>query len=243
MAELRLSAFSSLPEVARVSLSQQAADSIRDAILSGTLEPGTQLVEAELAEQMSISRAPIREAMRNLEEEGLVLRVPYRGVFVSHVSPADIQELYTLRSIIEVFAVRLAVERATDADFARLEAIVQAMQTAALTETLDQVSNLDMQFHRTLYEISGHKLLLQTWHGLEQKVRFIMALRHQGLYRRILQVVKTHQPLLEALRERNANLAVALIEEHILSSSRMYVEESDVLEDVPPADPASGIEN
>ena len=83
------------PEVDRASLSKQVADTIREAILSGRISPGMQLVEAELAKQMNTSRAPVREALRSLGDQGLVEHQPYRGVFVTPVSQPDVWELYS----------------------------------------------------------------------------------------------------------------------------------------------------
>ena len=209
-------------EVERTSFAQRAAASMREAILSGELRPGSQLVEAEIASEMKISRAPVREAVRTLEEEGLVERIPYKGAFVTNITREDIGEVYSLRAAVEAFSVQLATEKATADDLARLHDIVKQMRAAARQNDLDTVTELDLEFHNAICEIARHKLLLQFWHALEQKIRLILAMRHR-LHREISEVVEMHRPLLEAIEKQDSKTASEVMKEHIVTSGEFIV--------------------
>lgn len=211
-------------EVEHMSLAQRAAASMREAILAGDLPPGSQLVEGDIADHMNVSRAPVREAMRTLEEEGLVERIPYKGTFVTHITKDDIREVYSLRAVIEAFSVRLATERATLEDIRKLRDIVDEMRRVAKQNDLDSVTALDLKFHHAICEIARHKLLLQFWRGVEQKVRLILAMRHR-LHREISEVVEMHEPLLEALRKGDSETAVQCMTDHIVASGEFIVED------------------
>jgi len=209
-------------EVERMSLAHRAAASMREAILSGELLPGAQIVEADIADQMKISRAPVREAIRVLEEEGLVRRVPYKGSFVTRISKRDILELYSLRSVIETFATRLAAQNATPEDLEKLRDIFTQMRQAAKKNDNNTVTDLDLLFHRTVCETARHELLFQWWSGMEQKIRLILAMRHR-LHREISEVVDRHRPLLEALESKDSELAAQRMTEHIVASGELFM--------------------
>jgi DNA-binding GntR family transcriptional regulator len=208
--------------VEQVPLAQRAAASVREAILSGGLAPGTQLVEAEMAEQMKISRAPVREALRVLEEEGLVERIPYKGAFVVRVTLEDIRELYSLRSVIEGYSARLAAGNASPEGVAVLESIVNDMMQAAGSGDLARVTELDLRFHRAVCEMASHRLLLQVWRGLEQKIRLILAMRHR-LHREIRDIVEMHRPLLAAIRAGDGDAAAQHMVKHIVDAGEFLL--------------------
>ena len=209
-------------EVEQLPLAQRAAASVREAILAGALAPGAQLVEADMAEQMKISRAPVREALRVLEEEGLVERIPYKGAFVTRLTQDDIRELYSLRSVIESYSARLAAGHASAESVAALESIVEEMMQAAEAGDLERVTELDLRFHRAVCELACHRLLLQVWHGLEQKIRLILAMRHR-LHREIVDIVEMHRPLLAAIRAGDGETAARHMVEHIVSAGEFLL--------------------
>lgn len=215
--------------VEQLPLSQHVVASIREAILSGKLQPGQQLIEAELAEAMKVSRAPIREALRHLEEESLIQRIPYKGAFVAQLTAQDIRELYSLRSAIEAFSARLAAEHATVADVATLEDILNRMQQAAQAKDQESVTALDLTFHRAVCQIAQHKLLLQVWNSLEQKVRLILSLRHR-LHRDFRDVIPMHVPLLDAIRAHDGEAAARAMMEHIVTSGEFIVRDWAAME-------------
>ncbi len=189
---------------------------IRDSILSGALRPGQQLVQAEIAAQMNISRAPVREALRHLEEEGLVESVPYRGTFVSRVTKRDIVELYSLRGALESMAARLVISRGRDQDVAQLESIVDRMREAADAGDQQALNIADVEFHTQLCVLSDHRHLIRSWKTSSNLIRRILSFRNRLSTPHV--VVDMHKPIVEAIRNRDAAAAQRAIEAHCIDS-------------------------
>src|SRR5262249_17318576 len=133
--------------IGQQTLRESVTDSVRQAILGGTLRPGSQINQVEVAGKLRVSRGPLREALRQLEEEGLVLNLPNKGTFVTEITTADIEEVYGIRALLESFAVRCAVERATEDELGELSAIVNEMHEAAEAADMARLRTLDLQFH------------------------------------------------------------------------------------------------
>lgn len=194
---------------------QEVLSSMRTAILSGRLKAGERIVEAQIAEQMSISRGPVREALLELEAEGLVLKRPYKGTYVATFSARDIREIYSLRGLLEGYAARLAACRVQPADIARLEGIVARMRETADAEELDTFVETDIEFHREICRLSHHQLLLQSWTNLVSRVRLFLTLADQ-VYFTTEHIIGTHLPTLEALRAGDPDLAEKTIKGPII---------------------------
>src|SRR5262249_18170223 len=120
-------------------LSQHVADSVRRVILSGRFKPGERLIEHELATELNVSRAPVRDALRLLAKEGLVTLIPHRGAIVTAISPDIVIDAFSVRAVLEGMAARLAISRLTAADVARLDALVHEME---LTGTIGDAFQL-----------------------------------------------------------------------------------------------------
>lgn len=204
------------PSLQQSTLRMSATNAIRDSIVSGVLRPGQQLVQAEIAAQMNVSRAPIREALRQLEEEGLVESIPYRGAFVSRVTRRDIIELYSLRGALESLAARLAIPRCSEEDIAGLEAIVARMSEAAEVADYLAISAADIEFHTHLCVLSGHQHLLRNWQTNCNLIRRILTFRNRLSTPHV--VVAMHTPIVEAVRNRDVDAAQGAIEEHCINS-------------------------
>lgn len=189
---------------------------IRESILTGALRPGQQLVQAEIAAQMNISRAPIREALRQLEEEGLVESTPYRGTFVSSVTTRDIVELYSLRGTLESMAARLLISHKRDSDVEELEAILARMMEAADTGDRQALNVADIEFHTLLCVLSDHRHLIRSWKTSANLIRRILSFRNRLSTPHV--VVDMHKPIVEAIRNGNATAAQQAIEAHCLDS-------------------------
>ena len=155
----------------RATLTDQVLKEIREAIRCGKLKPGERLIEMQLAEEMQISRFPIREALRYLEKEGLVETKPFKGSHVAQFTEKDMEELYSLRSSLEELAVRILIENLDEKKIKELETIIQSMQKASLNGNLDQMISEDLRFHQTICELSGHRKLLEIWRTLESQLR------------------------------------------------------------------------
>ena len=202
------------PPVQRV-LRSDVYDAIRQAIVSGAIKPGERINEAEIARQMQISRAPIREAIRQLEQDGLLVSVPRRGTFVVTLSREDVEEVYTLRADIESLAIRRALPRLDPEKLAMLESLVAEMQAAAEADDLPRLVEADIRFHRTLIKAADWSRLMKIWEGLHPQTLTFYTISTLTDWPPPVHAQR-HLPVLEALRTGNPDLAAAAIREHIL---------------------------
>lgn len=196
-------------------LYEDAYEALRDAILNGRLAPGARIVEAEIARQMAISRAPIREAIRKLERDGLVEYHARRGTVVVALSVDEVRDAYALRAHLETYAARLAVERATDDDFRRLEDSLQQMRERAASDDLRGLIAADVEFHRHILQSSGSKRVRHLWDGLNPHSWTLLTGVRATEYS-LAQIAERHVPVLDALRLRDPNLAETAVRDHIL---------------------------
>lgn len=195
-------------------LRQSVTEAIRQGIVEGDLLPGTQVNQAQIAEQLGVSRGPVREALGQLEEEGLIKNVPYKGTFVTEITGDYISELYSIRHAIETFAVREATQRATPKDIADLRAVLAEMYAAAELADMSRMGTLDIQFHYVICRSAHHSLLLQVWKSIEIGVRRCLALRHR-IYKSPADVIGTHPDILAAIEAGEAERASAILGIHI----------------------------
>jgi DNA-binding GntR family transcriptional regulator len=195
-------------------MAEQIATALRQAIAVGRLRPGTRLLEVQIAREMGTSRAPLREALIQLEREGLVVRQPNRGTFVADLTEELVREVASLRGVLEGFAASLAVKRLTPADFERLETILREMSAAARRGEFPRMVEWDYQFHEYIMRASGHRLLYETWVGMDRKIRIYLAATNL-MYRDMKSVVDGHMPILQALRRRDPQRASRVMGEHM----------------------------
>jgi DNA-binding GntR family transcriptional regulator len=187
------------------------ADMLRRNIITGKLRPGTVLVETALAEQMNVSRAPIREAIQILENDGLVETIAYKGKRVKPLTAREVAETYSLREAFEIFAVRRIIETGTDAS--PLWTHCRTMQDAADAGDREALTAADEAFHRTLIRLSDHDLLLTLWNGLYLRIHQIMALRNVA-QPNLRDIAANHPPIVRALEARDMEDGVGLIAQH-----------------------------
>ena len=198
----------------RPTLMSKALQEIREAIRKGKLKPGDRLIETQLADEMHISRFPIREALRYLEKEGLVETKPFKGTYVVQLTERDMEELYSLRSAIEAFAIRILIKHIDAEKTKKLESIFQSMQQASKNEDLDKLISEDFRFHQTICELSDHRKLLEVWLTLENQLRVFLTIEKQ-LFGNSAEFVKSHNPILEAIQERKIRPAQKAIRDHL----------------------------
>ena len=193
-------------------LGDEVAQMLRRAIISGELDSGTHLVESVLSERFQVSRAPIREALRELESEGLV-ESRRRGVYVKALTQEDVSELYSLRMMLEGAAVELAVSRFDEDDIAALRKHLETMASAAATGERAAFAKADMGFHTEVFERVGHRRLLRVWQSFVET------------YRVVLEITDTENPDLHAVVIDHEHIAAA-IERRDTDEARRRVEES-----------------
>ncbi|MGQ9531690.1 MAG: GntR family transcriptional regulator [Desulfotomaculales bacterium] len=192
-------------------------EALREAIIQGRLRPGERLMEMQLAEEMGVSRTPVREAIRKLELEGFVVMVPRKGAYVAGISSRDITDVFEIRAALEALAAGLAAERITEEELDQLERCLVGLSEAAEKGDLDAIAEADARFHDIIYRASRNARLVQmVTHLQEQIQRFRMAsLAQPG---RTKTAIEEHKKIVEAIAERNAELAQVLAREHIESA-------------------------
>jgi DNA-binding GntR family transcriptional regulator len=192
----------------------RVADSIRQAIGVGRYAPGDRLIEKHLAEEFETSRAPVREALRELEYEGLVELVPYRGAIVVGVSEEEVHSvLIPIRLTLERYAFTQALAHLGPDELAELDAIVAVMDSAAAAGDLGLVVEADVRFHELVLGRSGLAHTLQIWRSISPRIRtyFFRYDRDRDLHA----VVAEHRELLAALAAGKEDDLLRLLEEHI----------------------------
>lgn len=201
-----------MPPISRDVLSDQVEDHLVQAILSGQYPPGSRIVESRVARELGVSQAPVREALRDLEALGLVEIRAFRGASVRSPSKAELREGYAVRAELESLGARLALTRISDADFDELEGYIDAMREAAATGDRHAEALVDGRFHARLIEIAGNSTLERVWRYLVPVARTYITLASPGVDAVI--AADLHLPILQALRERDQEQAVAAIHRH-----------------------------
>jgi DNA-binding GntR family transcriptional regulator len=200
-----------LHPIEQTPLRVQVAERLRSAIVTGRLRPGDALTETALAEQLNVSRAPIREAIQDLENDGLVETVAYRGKRVKPLTVREVSEIREMRQHFEVMAVRRIVKLGIDVE--ALWTPCRAMEKAAAGADRDALIAADEAFHRTLIRLSDHELLGQLWGGIYLRIHQIMSLRNDEEVD-LLDIARAHPPIVEALASGDVECAVRLVSEH-----------------------------
>ncbi len=173
-----------LDRVPRNTLRAHVAERLRTAILAGDIAPGTALVETALSARFDVSRGPLREALRQLIEEGLLVTVPYTGTHVASLSVEDVREIYSLRTVLETFAFEQVWERRDERFRAELRRRNETL-IATIDAGDDRASILtEIEFHGLVFEAAGHKLLLRAWQGLRGRLQLYWAAHHRAHGRR-----------------------------------------------------------
>jgi DNA-binding GntR family transcriptional regulator len=203
----------------RRTLAAQVQDSIRQAILKQILKPGERIDQNRLAEELQVSLAPLREALRGLEAEGLVIIQPRQGAFVVEVSISDMDDLYFTRQLIEGEAIYHAVPRLTDADFADLQATINQMRDATASGDINTYITLNRQFHLRIYNALENQHLLQVIQMLWERSE-LYRYRYMFVTRDSDRIHQEHEGILEACRLRDTALAKERAQAHINLTQR-----------------------
>ncbi len=198
-------------------------ETMREAIIKGSLAPGERLMEVQLAEELGVSRTPVREAMRKLELEGLVAMIPRKGAYVADYSIKDITEVFEIRAALESFAAGLACERATEQELDELSALADRVWEMAKNNDLKNIIQVDTDFHERIYQSSHNSRLIQMLSNLREQIhRFrSTSLASPG---RLQDTLQEHKALVEAIVERNMPLAQKLALEHVENAEDIFLE-------------------
>ena len=193
---------------------QQVATVLRAAIASGRFQPGQRLVERDLCQLTGVSRPSVREALRELEAEGLIRNVPHRGPVVAHVTRADAASIYQVRGILEALAAKLFAERASEAQIERLELAVDGLEEACRSGDVDRIIESKGGLYRILFEGSGNDIIPQMVRMMHGRVNL---LRRTSLSapERLPESVREIRVILDAIKRRDAATAFSASITHV----------------------------
>jgi len=193
------------------SIENEIISRLRAAIVSGQFPPGTHLNESEIAKQMEVSRIPIREAIKKLEQEGLVVRLPNKGVDVISFTDQDVRETFSLRARLESMAFEWAIPNITNEDMAQLRALVKEQETTIAERRYDDLARLDMRFHELICLKAGHSRLLKIWYELHAQGQMLLNLRFRQMADYTPKTVtEDHLKILDAIERGDIDSAVRL---------------------------------
>ena len=199
------------------SLRDQVFQKLRSDILSGRYQPGDELVESTVGKELGVSRTPVREAIRQLELEGLVKLIPNKGTIVNGISAKDVQDIYSIRSKLEGLCAGWAAKYRTEEELEQLEETVYLSKYHAQKEHYDQVFELDSRFHEILYEASHSKILA---HTLSDYHQYVQKARKLSITSRVRSKTSNeeHEMILEAVKAGDEKRAEELATQHILNT-------------------------
>lgn len=204
------------------SLAEEIENILRERIIKGEYGIGQRIKEGQVAEELKVSRTPIREALKQLETEGLIKTLPNRGSFALGLTREDIQDIYAVRTAVEALAIEWAVARISDDEVLKLKDVYERMEFYSAKQDSRKVLELNQEFHQILYNASGSRFLA---HILKSYQEFVEKTRKATVYNKenLGIILQEHGQILEAVQERNPGQAVERIQIH-LNNSRKRVD-------------------
>jgi DNA-binding GntR family transcriptional regulator len=206
----------SLEPLVHESLKSKVARSLRAAIQTGQLEPGQRLVEEEIAHQLGVSRVPVREAIRVLEADGLLVAEHGRGASVANPSETDIEEIYGLRIALESYCLAKVIEE-NHADIDSLQRLVDRMSEWRSGDDRTELLELDLRFHEQLCEMADNEKLLTTWRSQMAQLRMLLVLS-DAYIEDPTGIERGHQRIIDAMCQRDLGEAQKVLREHFEKS-------------------------
>ena len=195
--------------------------SLKEQIISGAVAPNTRLVELGIADEFGVSRTPVREALKRLAAENLVLADPARGMVVHAPDAAEIEDVFVVREVLDGLASRLAAHRITPTELSRLQVILESMKEAIETDRREQVVIANMRFHDVIYSVAGNDMLERIARDLREFVRRFTTLPFASP-ERVEDVLREHMAIYEGLRNHDPEAAELASHAH-LGAAREYL--------------------
>ncbi len=220
LAPIKLDSYQPLREV--------VCETLREAIRTGILQPGERLMEIKLAEELGVSRTPVREAIRKLEMEGYVIMMPRRGTYVANLSIRDVNEVFEIRTSLDSLASGLAAERITDEELEQLERLLVLIGEYIEKGDMEKIVETDTEFHDILYQASRNSRLIGIILNLrEQLTRFrAMSMAYPG---RLKETLEEHSRIVEAIADGNVKAARKASELHMEQSEKTLLNSMESL--------------
>jgi len=204
-------------------LRELVLEAIREAIINGSLAPRERLMEIQLAEELGVSRTPVREALRKLELEGFIVMVPRKGAYVADLSFKDIADVFEIRAALESLAAGLAAERITDEEIEEMERSLVEKGDAINHNDHEKLVEVDTRFHETMYKSSRNDRLVTIINNLREQIQRFRStsLSFPG---RMQKSLEEHRSILEAIESRDIQLAKQLAQEHIENAENVLID-------------------
>jgi len=224
-------------------LTDEVAARLRDAIRSGELPAGTRLVEQETAERLGVSRVPVREAIQILVDEGLVRKSPRRGAYVYVPTRKEVDEIASLRLVLELMVVERAIERWNAADEAELRQIVAEMRKGMEADDPQRIYEQDVNYHRKLWEIADHEILLEIVSSLRARISRVLyesaatvASAERGDPAQMYDHIYGHDMLIDILASGDVEAAKQEMTNHIMRGKQRILTYCDFAPEAEPED-------
>jgi DNA-binding GntR family transcriptional regulator len=206
----------------RSNLREQIKDVILQRIVAGEYPQGARLVETRIAQELGVSQAPVREALRDLEQLGCIVHEPFRGCSVRAFSAEELLEAFPVRAALEALAARLAAERITEDELLHLAELLERMRGAAQRGDAHDQSQANASFHATIVRAARNATLERQWSFLEPYSRTYLTVSQPGLD--LIALSERHVPILEALRVRDGEAAAAAMHQHLMDAAELLKE-------------------
>jgi DNA-binding GntR family transcriptional regulator len=191
---------------------------LREAILRGDLKPGERLMELQLAAKLGVSRTPIREAIRMLEQEGLAVTIPRRGAEVARMTLKDMEDVLEIREALDELAVQIACTRITQEQLDRLRKVKEEFELCTRGSDVKKIAQADVAFHDVIYEATGNPKLVSMLSNLREQI-YRYRVEYLKDSRNYPVLIREHETILEALRARDKERATAAMQEHVANQA------------------------
>jgi DNA-binding GntR family transcriptional regulator len=208
----------------RPNLREQIKDVILQRIVSHEYPPGARLVETRIAQELGVSQAPVREALRDLEQLGCIVHEPFRGCSVRAFSAEELLEAFPVRAALEALAARLAAEHLGEPELAELERLLERMRVAARRGDAHDQSQANASFHATIVRAARNGTLERQWRMLEPFSRTYLTVSRPGID--LIALSDRHVPILDALRRHDPDAAAAAMHDHLMGAAELLRGES-----------------
>ena len=217
-----------MAKVVRTTLREQVTSELRIKILTGKLAPGTRIVENELAEEFGVSRAPVREALRQIEQEGLIEYTSHIGCTVRDYTEQDVYEVYLLRGTLEVLSVAICQGRFTSETIEKLDGILKNMKSVKSIEQFEETINNDNMFHECIIRECHMNRIYDQWKSLNSQNTIAF---YRGIGKEEYDIhiqYKIHKEIVDAIKKGNPDEISNVLINHYLYTSKNYIDENNI---------------
>ena len=200
--------------ISKISQREKTYKAIKQAIISYEVKPGEPLAEEQIANKLGVSRTPVREALKELQKEGLVKMIYRKGAFVADISSEDVEEIFLLREILECAAVKIAIPRLKEEDLIEMESLFNSISKDIEMKNYKDIFDTDIKLHSLIVDTAGNRRLskfLNILNGQVQRMRILSATAPGRLNKSL----QEHKDILEALKKRDTGLAEQRLKHHI----------------------------